>query len=141
MKKLLGLLVFTLFLAGWGSAEEPNVYAKVVTIHKIISHEKGYKVTYYTDHGDLKTIYIPIEWFYQTGNYRTSDGFIKAEIVRGNSPLYPYMQIFWQNGKFHHLRLVVFKNYSHHSWGAVTDADEKDLATRFDPKKDPVFEF
>jgi hypothetical protein len=142
MKKILGLLVFSLFMTGIVSAGNlADIYAKVVTISKIVSHQKGYKVTYYTDQGDLHTIYVPIEWFYQFGNYKTADGFIKAEIVKGNGPLYPYMQIFWENGKFHHLRLFVFERYSHRSWGVVKDSEEAQMALMFDPNKDPDFVF
>jgi len=133
MKKLLVLLVlFVLGSVGVVSAES-SVYAKAVSIAKITSHEKGYKVTYYTDFGDLKTVYIPIEWFYKTSGFLTTDGFTKAELVRGKGPVYPYMEIFWKDGQFHHVRLYVVADYSDRSWGIVQDASA--MAAKFDPNK------
>lgn len=139
MKKLIAALIFVLFVAGWASAGESPYYAKAVTIQKVTSHEKGYKVTYFTSHGDLKTIYVPLEWFYQVGDYKTDDGFIKAEIVRGNGDSYPYMQIFWKNGKFHHLRLFVRDSYNDRMWGIVNPAEN--MGAKFDPAKIPDFQF
>lgn len=136
MKKLLTLLMFALFLTGLVSASESPMYAKVVFIQKITSHEKGYKVVYYSAHGDLKVIYVPLEWFYKVNaDYLTSDGFVKAEIYRGNGPSYPFMQIFWKDGKFHHLRLFVRDSYADRSWGVVRDADNATLGSKFDPSK------
>lgn len=133
MKKLLGLLVFTLFFVGLVSAAESPLYAKVVPIQKVTSHEKGYKVSYFTNKYDVKTIYVPLEWFYQIGEFKTADGFIKAEIVRGTGPSYPFMQVFWKDGKFHHLRLFVFDDYSDPTWGIVNPAEN--LGSKFDPAK------
>ena len=122
MKKLLVLLALALFVGGLAAAEtiESPMYAKTVPIYKITSHELGYKVTYFTDLGDLKTIYIPIEWFYQVGQYRNADGFVKAEMYKGAGGAYPYLQIFWKDGKFHHFRLFVVKDYNDKSWAWST---------------------
>jgi len=135
MKKLLALLFLALFSVGLVLAAESPMYAKAVPIQKITSHEKGYRVTYFTSHGDLKTIYIALEWFYQVSDYKTSDGFVKAEIVRGNGASYPYMEIFWKDGKFHHLRLFVRSNYDDRSWGVVKNGEGEKLGALFDPTK------
>jgi len=139
MKKLLAILVLALFSAGLAAAAESPMFAKVVSVHNVVSHQKGYKVTYYTGHGDPKVIYIPMEWFYQTSEYKNADGFVKAEIVRGKGPSYPLLQIFWKDGKFHHLRLFVVDNYSDPTWGVVGLKD--DMAAKFDPTKVPDFQF
>lgn len=139
MKKLLAILTFALVSAGFASAAESPMFAKVVPIQKVTSHEKGYKVTYFTSHSDLRTIYVPLEWFYQISEYKTSDGFIKAEIVRGAGAAYPYMQVFWKDGKFHHLRLFVMDDYNDRSWGIVNPAEN--LGAKFDPTKIPDFQF
>ncbi len=133
MKKLLALLVFAIFFTGLVSAADSPMYAKVVPIQKVTSHQKGYKVSYFTNQYEVKSIYVPIEWFYQIGDFRTSDGFIKAEIVRGNGPSYPFMQLFWKDGKFHHLRLFVVDNYGDRTWGIVNESEN--LGAKFDPTK------
>ena len=139
MKKLLAILVFALVFTGLASAIESPIYAKAAPVQKITSHEKGYKVTYFTSHGDLKTIYVPLEWFYQVSDYKTSDGFVKAELVRGHGPAYPFIQFFWKDGKFHHLRLFVVADYNDRTWGVVNPAE--DMASKFDPAKDLDLQF
>jgi len=135
MKKLLALLVFATFLTGMVSAIESPMYAKALPIQKITSHEKGYRVTYFTAHGDLKTVYIPLEWFSSVGDYKTPDGFTKAELFRGNGDSYPYMEIFWKDGKFHHIRLFVRASYTDRSWGVVKEGEGAVLGAKFDPTK------
>ena len=139
MKKLLALLVFALMVTGMAAAAESPLYAKVVSIDKIYSDQKGYKITYYNIHGDLETIYVPLDWFYKLSPYLTEEGFVKAEIIRGFGDSYPYLQIFWKNGKFHHLRIFAVDNYSDRSWGVPDDRDN--LAPHFDPTKAPDFKF
>jgi len=139
MKKLLALVVIAFVFAGLAWAAESPLYAKSLPIQKITSHEKGYKVTYFTAHGDLKTIYVPLEWFYQIGDFRTADGYVKAEIVRGTGPAYPYIQFFWKDGKFHHLRLFVVNDYQNRTWGVVNPAEN--LGSKFDPAKDLDLQF
>jgi hypothetical protein len=72
-------------------------------------------------------------------NYKTSDGFVKAEMVRGSGPSYPFLQIFWKDGKFHHMRLFVVDDYNDISWGTINPAEN--VASKFDPAKDPDFQF
>jgi hypothetical protein len=141
MKRLFVLLAFVLFVAGGVSAIESPMYAKAVFIQKITSHEKGYRVTYYTAHGDLKTVYIPLDWFYPTSQYKTSDGFVKAELYRGRGPSYPYMEIFWKDGKFHHVRLFVVSDYNDRSWGILKPGEDAALADKFDPAGSIDFQF
>lgn len=139
MKKLLAVSVFALFVLGLASAADSPLYAKVVPVHKITSHQKGYKVNYVTNHGDLKTLYVPIEWFYPTSEFKTSDGFIRAELVKGSGQAYPYLQIFWKDGTFHHLRLFVRQDFRDPSWGVFDPA--ADFGAQFDPAKVPVLQF
>ena len=143
MKKLLALLVFALFLTGVVAADTivSPMYAKAVPILKIVSHEKGYKVTYLTAHGDPKTIYIPLEWFYQVSDYKNADGFVKAELYRGNGDSYPYIQFFWKDGKFHHMRLFVKSSYSDSTWGVVKEGEGAVMGAKFDPAKAPDLQF
>lgn len=139
MKKLLAVLIFATLGTGFVAANESPYFAKVVPIQKVVSHEKGYKVSYYTASYGIHTIYVPIEWFYQIGDYKTDDGFIKAEVVKGKGPTFPNMQIFWKNGKFHHLRLFLIDNYNDRMWGVVNPAEN--LGSKFDPAKLPDFQF
>lgn len=139
MKHVFAFVALSFLFVLGASASESPFYVKTVSVAKIVSHEAGYRVTYLTNKFEGRSIYIPMDWFYQTGANRTDDGFMKAEVIRGMGEQYPYMQIFWKEGKFHHLRLFVVDNYSDRSWGVV--ADPKALGAMFDPKKDPDFQF
>lgn len=139
MKTWIAVLLSLLLSTAWVSAGESPIFAKTVPIFKITSHEKGYKVVYVTEHGDFKVAYLPIEWFYQVGDYRNADGFVKCEMYKGAGAAYPYMQIFWKDGKFHHVRLFVMANYNDRTWGTVNLAEN--LSGKFDPAKVPDFTF
>jgi hypothetical protein len=139
MKQFFAVVALSAFLVVGLSAAESAYYSKTVPVAKIVSHELGYKVTYLTNKFEPRTIYLPMEWLYQTGSYRTEDGFVRAEVVRGFGEQYPYMQLFWKDGKFHHLRLFVVDNYSDRSWGTV--GDPVSLAAQFDPKKELDLKF
>jgi hypothetical protein len=139
MKKILGLMLFAFLIVGVALCAESPIYAKVVIIQKVYSHEKGYKVTFFTAQGDLSSCYIPIEWFYPGSDFKTDDGFSKAELVIQQGPDAPHLEIFWKNGTFHHLRLFVNADNSARSWGVVRPGDH--LETKFDPNKPITFQF
>jgi hypothetical protein len=131
MKKLLALAILVL-VAGAASAES-SLYVKSLPIAKITTTAKGYKVVYLTSYGDPKVIYVPLEWFYQNSEYRTADGLPKAELDLGLDPSYPYIQFYWKDGAFHHLKIYARSSISDTTWGSV--AAGEDYASHFDPTK------
>jgi hypothetical protein len=140
MKKL--MIFFTaVFLSfeGTGSvfAESP-FFAKTVFIAQITSTQQGYKIVYLDDRGQPETVYLPIQWFYkETG--ATSDGFVKAEIIYGRGPQFPYMQIYFKKGVFDHLLIFADADYSNPSWGVLPD--NIDISSNFHPDSPPDFKF
>ena len=131
MKTFLALAILLLF-AGNVSADSP-IYVKSLPVIKITASVKGYKVIYETSAGDPKVIYIPLEWFYPTSGYKTDDGFTKAELFLGLDTSYPYIQFYWKNGTFHHVRPYAISDKSDVSWGLVRYGE--DISSHFDPTK------
>ena len=131
MKTLLTLAALV-FFAGAVSAESP-LYAKSLPIAKITASAKGYKVIYLNGAGDPRVIYVPLDWFYQTTGFNTEEGFPKAQMSLGLDASYPYIQFYWKNGAFHHLKIYARTDKSDPSWGSVRVGD--DDASHFDPNK------
>ena len=143
MKKLLVLLISLFFGSGMlasvsAQSVQSPFFAKTVFIQKITSTKEGYIVVYLDDRLNPHTSYIPIQWFYKSTG-ATSDGFAKAEILYGNGPQFPYMQIFWKDGKFHHLRIFAERNLNSPSWGILSDT--ADTSGLFHPNQEIDFKF
>lgn len=140
MKKFIILLVLAFFaVTSVAAANESPYYAKSVFITKIVSHQKGYKITYLDNKHDPIVVYVPMDWFYKQGNGVTDDGFVKAEMIYGIGPQFPYMTIFWKNGKFHHLRIFANSDYNDPSWGVLEPTDN--VEGHVDGTKDIPFVF
>lgn len=115
-------------------------YVKNVLLNRIVSTARGYRLEYFTAKMEPVAIHVPIEWFSRQNQYgRLEDGGVKAEIYFGTDPAYPYVSIFWKNGKFSHLRIFVQENFHHHSWGTLPPGTNIDH--RFVPDQEPVFRF
>lgn len=122
MKKVLILLaVLTVFSFNLAANDiEPEnqsvLYVKTMHIEKIYSHLLGYKITFLSAGLQYKEFYVPLEWF----RTRTDDGKMRAEMVSGNDGAFPYFSVFYENGTFSHIRLYVYEDEGHSSWGNMT---------------------
>ncbi|HOV37853.1 MAG TPA: hypothetical protein PLG79_03950 [Spirochaetales bacterium] len=115
---VLGTSVYTL---------ESEYYARTIYIEKVFPHQLGYKILYTTSKLDIAEAYIPHKWFSQSSS---RDGeLVKGEVQWGDDPSYPYMIIFWKNGKFSHVRLFLKKNMHDLSWGSLNPT--QDLTEKF----------
>jgi hypothetical protein len=136
MKKLCAIVAAALFLAvSPAFADESKFYARSFNIEKVYFHAKGYKITYIT--GKLKYVstYLPHSWFSQSA---TKNGVqAKGELAWGNDPSYPYMTVFWKDGKFSHVRLYLKKNTHDVSYGIINPNQDP---AAFDVEE-PVLEY
>ena len=96
-----------------------DAYYKAVAIEKIWMHPLGYVVQYWTSKSQIATAYVPFTWFNEGINS-------KADLIYGNGPGFPYMVIYWVDGKFDHLRLLVSENTADLSWGVASGAASLD---------------
>ncbi|WP_052078571.1 hypothetical protein [Spirochaeta lutea] len=108
------LLVVMLGVPALGAAQETGIgaessyFAKTFYILKIAPHTEGYRVTYLTTAGKSAVTYLPINWFTSAAG--------KAELIESLNPSVPYMDVYWQDGEFSHLRLFVNPDYNDPSW-------------------------
>jgi hypothetical protein len=117
MKKLIIVLLFLaviapVFAQNQTNNRSDNFYYINVSIEKVYPSKEGYLVQYTTGSAGMVFIGIPNEWFYDpAGN---------AQIVK--LPMasdWPTMTVFYEDGKFSHLRLYVHPSKSHWTWGNI----------------------
>jgi hypothetical protein len=110
------------------AADTSDFYPVKVQVVKILAHAEGFQVIYNKGSSDTAVVNLSISWFVPGG---------KAELVRAVDPAYPYLVVFYKQGKFDHLRLYAQMSYSDPSWGVLNSAegngkfDVKDIVLQF----------
>lgn len=99
------------------SAKKSTLFTKSVNITKIYPHKMGYRVIYITDALEYKEVYLPNELFKIDGG---------SKVFFGHGKAYPYMQIFWDNGEFSHVKLYLKQDYNDLTWGSLNIPDNYD---------------
>jgi len=110
--------ILVVMIAGISVAQEEQqedgespYFVHTVYLNQVFRHRLGFKVTYTAENLDFKQLYIPSSWFTEAGG--------KGEIIRIASKSVPYMQVYFREGEFSHVRLFVHSNPSHISWGRL----------------------
>lgn len=121
MKRIAIVLCLLVVLGGFLRAQsqtgnESSLFVKTIYVERVYPHQLGYMVTYVGSDLQLQRLYIPIEWF---GNAAG-----KAEIVYGTDRAFPYLDIYWEDGEFSHLRLYVQRSLDHITWGAISQTED-----------------
>ena len=114
MKRAMIVIALITFFACALVADTSAFYPVRIDVVKVFSHADGFRVVYRKGSADVAAVYLPARWFVPGG---------KAELVRDNDPSFPYMSIFYKNGKFDHLRLYVLSNSKDDTWGVLSPAD------------------
>lgn len=89
-----------------------DYYYVQVPLEKVFLHQRGYVVSYRSGPTALKQAYLPIEWFTETAG--------RGDLIKhkgGND--WPYMVIYYKDGKFSHVVLHVRYEAGHESYGAL----------------------
>jgi hypothetical protein len=119
MKKLGAVLALMFFVvSGMVFAEESKFYARTILIEKVYPHALGWKVMYITSKMSFATTYLPHSWFSQSAMKGGVQA--KGEIAWGNDASYPYMIVFWKEGKFSHVRLFLKKDMRDVSYAVIS---------------------
>jgi len=114
MKRATTVLVLIAFVALGLAAADSAFYPVRIDVIKVFSHGDGYKVVYRKGSADVGAVYIPSRWFVPGG---------KAELIRAFDPSFPYMTIFYKDGKFDHLRLYVLPDQRDLTWGVLSPSE------------------
>jgi hypothetical protein len=105
-----------------------DVYYKVVSLLKVWTGQLGYMVQFFNSKYQVVNVYIPMAWF---NNGPTS----KADIIYGREAAYPYMSIYWADGKFDHVKLYVTDDATSLKWGVLSS--NVDMAEKFNVQEIP----
>jgi hypothetical protein len=120
---LLLLAGLPLFAQAQTQANPTQAYYKTIPLLKVWLHPLGYLLQYFNSNSKVAEIYVPLAWFNNGINS-------KAEILYGNDRAYPYITIYWVDGKFDHLRIYVQNDFESGTWGVLNTA--ADLTKQFD---------
>ncbi|GAB1481636.1 hypothetical protein MASR2M78_04510 [Treponema sp.] len=94
-----------------------------VPIEKVYPHRLGYVVTYRKQGSVLGQAYLPMKWFTEPAG--------RGDLLKIHSgATWPYLSIYYKDGKFAHARLLVRADLSHQSWGNLPQGT--DIDSRFD---------
>ncbi len=87
-----------------------SFYYLNVMIEKVYPHRLGYVVVYRKSGNDLGRTYLPMEWFSESAG--------KGELIKQTGGTdWPYLSVYYKEGKFDHLRLYVRQGFTHETWG------------------------
>ncbi len=107
--------------AGQATQSDVKYFVKTIPINKIYATRYGYVVAYADSQLKYEELYLPMDWFNTAGG--------KGQIFFGGEKAYPYMNIFWTDGKFDHISLFLHPNHSDPSWGMINETS--DLESKF----------
>ena len=93
--------------------DNESIYVRTIPVVKVFTHQLGYKVYYQTNRGGVDSFYVPAEWFNHAGG--------KASIAYGSGPQFPYLSIYWINGKFSHIKLFLVQDIQADTWGVLKE--------------------
>ena len=121
VKRIALIVCFVVVLTGVtvaqdGNWNESNLFVKTLYLERVYPHQLGYMATYVGADLRLQRLFMPIEWFGVAAG--------RAEIVYGSERSYPYVDIYWEDGEFSHVRLHVHTSLNHISWGAIDQTED-----------------
>ena len=101
---------------------------KTVPIARVYPHALGYRILYFTSRMEYREMYVPLTWFSFSGTN-------KANVVWGNTDEFPYLAIYYVDGKFDRILLYLHSNMHDVTWGSLPPGI--DLARQFDVQEPP----
>ncbi len=91
-------------------------YVKSLVIEQVALGDYGYRVTYRNGRGNLHYAYIPHDWFTVAGG--------KGEQINTWNQAAPFMQVYYRDGAFSHVRLFLIPTYDHITWTVLSSEDD-----------------
>lgn len=97
--------------ASSGSSSRPEYFVKTIYLNKVYTDNLGYVVAYADSSNNFQEAYLPMSWFNTAGG--------KGVLVYGAERNYPYMDVYYENGKFDHVVLYVQSSFNDPSWAVL----------------------
>jgi hypothetical protein len=107
-RSLLLILAFVLVVQSFALAEESEYYYVNVPIIKVYAHRYGYEIVYKVGSTKMASAYLPMEWFLSGGT---------GEFDYGSGTMYPYISVYYKQGKVAHFRLHLNSDTNDSRWG------------------------
>ncbi len=121
--KLFLILVLGLVAASaFGQIVESDYFVRTIYLNEVLTHRQGFKVIYTAADYSRVEVYIPNRWFNESGG--------AGEIIYTHSQSAPYMDVFYNQGEFSHVRLYVKSDRNHLTWGRLEN--DPNASSRFD---------
>jgi hypothetical protein len=98
--------------------EEHQWFVRTVYLDRVYAHRLGYKLVYSTQDLRRGEAYLPIRWFLEAAG--------NAELVYTRRTSVPYLEVYYRDGEFSHLRLFVHADETHSTWASLDLADGED---------------
>jgi hypothetical protein len=108
--------------------DDRDVYVKSVRIARVYPHALGYRILYFKSTLEYAEMYVPLKWF-------SFGGEGKANVIWGESAEFPYLTIYYVDGKFDRILLYLHANMHDVTWGTLPPGI--DLARQFDVQEPP----
>ena len=108
---LIGALVLLGVTLGAQETEDSTVFPVTVPVLQVYQHRLGYWAVYQKSDLTPGQAFLPFSWF------RSASG--QGEIQFVNHPAAPYMTVYYRDGEFSYVRLVVPRNRQDRAWHVV----------------------
>jgi hypothetical protein len=118
---VIALLVIPAVSSQENDDDSVNLHVMTVYVQEIAPHPQGYRVIYTRSDLYAGVVYLPSRWFTVAGG--------KGEILYTIGRSAPYMEVYYVDGEFSHVRLYAQRNRMHPSWGNLSGAE--DLSDEF----------
>jgi hypothetical protein len=105
-----------------------DVYVKSVRIARVYHNGLGYRIIYFKSTMEYAEMYVPTTWF-------SFSGTSKANVIWGESAEFPYLSIYYADGKFDRILLFLHSNMHDISWGSLPQGI--DLSAQFNVQEPP----
>jgi hypothetical protein len=105
-----------------------DVYVKSVRIARVYPNGLGYRILYLKSTLEYAEMYVPTAWLSFAGDS-------KANVIWGSSDEFPYLSIYYVNGKFDRILLFLHSNMHDVSWGTLPPGI--DLSSQFNVQEPP----
>ena len=111
---------FMIALASFSFAQDDgtdeNWFVKNVPLERISIHSLGYRSEFFTNDLRRVAVYMPNRWFTAAAG--------QGEIVYSEHASAPYMEVYYLNGEFSYVRLVVQRDFAHPTWEVLPNTPE-----------------
>ncbi len=131
MRKIAAIVVLAVLACSAAFAQQTtakDVYVKSVRIARVYPNGLGYRIIYFKSTLEYAEMYIPTTWF-------SFSGTSKANVIWGESDEFPYMSIYYADGKFDRILLYLHSNMRDVTWGTLPPGI--DLTSQFNVQEPP----